>query len=230
MGHKVHPTVHRLNILFPWSSRWVSNEHYAEYLQQDIQIREYLHERLPDANIDSVHIERGPKQMTITVFAAKPGVIIGRGGQGLDALRKDIERKFLHMALKVRLNVQELKNPALSAEVIAQGVCKDIENRIPFRRVMKQNIERAMKAGAQGVKIKLSGRLNGAEIARREMLASGKIPLITIRSNVNYCHRNARTIYGMIGVKVWVYKGESFELIDPLAHVNETSVAKGKSS
>lgn len=230
MGHKVHPTVHRLNILFPWSSRWVSDEHYAEYLEQDIRIREFLQKKFLDAQVDSVHIERGPKQMTITIFAGKPGVIIGRGGQGLDAVRKEIERTFLRMSLKVKLNVQELKNPSVSAEVIAQNICKDIEGRIPFRRVMKQNIERTMKAGAQGVKIKLSGRLNGAEIARRETLSAGKIPLITLRSNVAYCHRNAHTIYGIIGVKVWVYHGESFERVDPLAHVNEStgSGSKGK--
>ncbi|PLX28716.1 30S ribosomal protein S3 [Candidatus Parcubacteria bacterium] len=217
MGHKVHPKIHRTGILFPWESRWVSQKKYSMYLEQDVKIREYLMNRFKDAHIDSVFIERGPKNVTVTVFAAKPGVIIGRGGQGLDLLRKDLERKFLQMKLKVKLNIQEVRQPSLSAEVVAQQIAKDIENRIPFRRIMKQTIERVMKANAKGVKITLAGRLNGVEIARRETLSEGKIPLITLRSHVDYTHRIARTIYGVIGVKVWIYKGESFERIDKLA-------------
>ncbi len=217
MGHKVHPQIHRTGVLFPWQSRWVGKNNYAQYLEQDINIREYLMGRFTDAQIDSIFIERGAKNMTITIFAAKPGIIIGRGGQGLDVLRKDVERKFLKMATKVKLNIQEVRQPSLSAEVVAQQIVKDIENRIPFRRVMKQSIERVMKGGAQGVKVMISGRLNGAEIARTETLSQGKIPLITLRSHVEYTNRIARTIYGVIGVKVWIYKGESFERIDKLA-------------
>lgn len=229
MGHKVHPHVHRLNVLFPWSSRWVApRKNYAAFLEQDILIREYITNKYKDAGIDSVFIERGAKNMTITILAGKPGVIIGRGGQGLDDLRKAIERQFLQLSLKVKLNIQELANPSISAEVIGQAICKDIENRIPFRRVMKQNIERAMKAGAQGIKIGMSGRLNGVEIARREKLASGKIPLITLRSNVDYAYRIAHTIYGTIGVKVWVYLGESFVRVDKLAAVNDTTGGRKK--
>ncbi len=217
MGHKVHPKIYRTGILTLWESRWVSRKKYSTYLEQDIKIREYLSDKFKDAHIDSVFIERGPKNVTITVFAAKPGVIIGRGGQGLDILRKDIERKFLQMNIKVKLNIQEVRQPSLSAEVVAQQVVKEIENRIPFRRVMKQTIERVMNAGAKGVKITLAGRLNGVEIARTETLSEGKIPLITLRSNVDYSNRIARTIYGVIGVKIWIYKGESFERIDKLA-------------
>lgn len=217
MGHKVHPQIYRTGVLFPWKSRWVGKNNYAQYLEQDISIREYLMNNFVDANIDSVFIERGAKNMTITIFAAKPGILIGRGGQGLDVLRKHIERKFLKMSTKVKLNIQEVRQPSLSAEVTAQQIVKDIENRVAFRRVMKQTIERVMKAGAKGVKIRLSGRLNGAEIARAETLSKGKIPLITLRSHVEYTHRIARTIYGVIGVKVWIYKGESFERIDKLA-------------
>lgn len=221
MGHKVHPQIYRTGILFPWQSRWVGKNNYAQYLEQDINIREYLMGHFVDAHIDSIFIERGAKNMTITIFAAKPGIIIGRGGQGLDVLRKNIERKFLKMSTKVKLNIQELRQPSVSSEVVAQQIVKEIENRTPFRRVMKQTIERVIKGGAKGIKIKISGRLNGAEIARSETLAEGKIPLITMRSHVEYTNRIARTIYGIIGVKVWIYKGESFELIDKLEQKQE---------
>ncbi len=222
MGHKVHPKIFRTGILFPWVSRWVSISKYPQYLEQDIRIREYLSGKFKDAQIDSVFIERGPKNITITIFAGKPGVVIGRGGQGLEVLKKDIERKFLKMAVVVKLNVQEVRSPSLSAPIVAEMIAKDIENRIPFRRIMKQTIERVMKAGAQGVKISVSGRLNGAEIARRETLSSGKIPLATLRSNVDYTDYTARTIYGAIGVKVWIYLGESFVEVDKLAEKTES--------
>ncbi len=228
MGHKVHPKIHRTGILFPWISRWVSLDKYPLYLEQDIKIRAYLMGLFKEAQIDSIFIERGQKNITLTIFAAKPGVIIGRGGQGLDDLRKNIERKFLKMSIKVKLNVQEVRAPSLSAPIVAQAIVKDIENRIPFRRIMKQTIARVLKAGAQGIKISVSGRLNGAEIARRETLASGKIPLITFRSNIDYSSQPAHTIYGAIGVKVWIYVGESFVEVDKLAEKNETIKRKQK--
>ncbi|EKE07627.1 MAG: 30S ribosomal protein S3 [uncultured bacterium] len=228
MGHKVHPQIHRTGILFPWSSRWVAKRGYSEYLKIDIEIREYLDKKFKEAQLDSVFVERGPKNMTITIFAAKPGVIIGRGGQGLDDLRKDIERKFLKLAVKVKLNIQEVRQPSLSAHVVAKTVVKDIENRVAFRRIMKQTIERVMNAGAQGIKITLAGRLNGVEIARRETLSQGKIPLITLRSNVEYAGDTAHTMYGAIGIKVWIYKGESFEMIDKLADKKEDIKRKPK--
>lgn len=228
MGHKVHPKIYRTGVLFPWASRWVSVSKYPQYLEQDIKIRRYLNEKFKDAQIDSVFVERGPKNVTITIFAGKPGVMIGRGGQGLETLKKDIERKFLQMSIAVKLNVQEVRSPSLSATIVAQGVAKDIENRIPFRRTMKSTIERVMKAGAQGVKISMSGRLNGVEIARRETLSAGKIPLTTLRSNVDYTNHTAETIYGAIGIKVWIYLGESFVEVDKLAEKNESIKRKKK--
>lgn len=228
MGHKVHPKIHRIGTLFPWTSRWVSVHKYAEYLEQDVRMRAYLKQQFRDAQIDSIFIERGAKNVTITIFAAKPGIIIGRGGQGLDVLRKDLERKFLKMSLRVKLNIQEVREPSLSAEIVAQTIAKDIESRIAFRRIMKQTIERVMKAGGKGVKITLAGRLNGVEIARTETLSAGKIPLITIRSNVDYATVTARTLYGAIGVKVWIYMGESFEQIDKLAQKSESLKHKNK--
>ncbi len=226
MGHKVHPKIHRLPVLFPWSSRWVKKANYADTLREDILIREYLQKKGKDAQIDSIHIERSPKHITVTIFAGKPGVIIGRGGQGLDVLRKDIERKFLHMIQKVKLNIQEVSSPSLSAQIVAESVAKDTEGRLPYRRVIKQHIERVMKAGAQGVKIGMSGRLNGVEIARAEKLSQGKIPLITFRSNVDYAGTVAHTLQGTIGIKVWIYKGESFGRVDRLADANQVSAQK----
>lgn len=210
MGHKVHPRIHRTQVIYTWDSRWFGKKSYAKFAEQDIRIREYITTKFKDAHIDAIGVERGPKNMTVTIFAAKPGFIIGRGGQGLTDLKKYIEMKFLQMTLKVNLNIQEVRSPALSAAVIAQTIATDTEKRMPFRRVMKQSIEKVMKAGAQGVKIQMGGRLNGVEIARSEKLAAGKIPLITLRSDVDYAKCEAQTTYGKIGIKVWVYHGEVF--------------------
>jgi small subunit ribosomal protein S3 len=210
MGHKVHPTIHRTQVIYTWDSKWFGKKDYALFAQQDIAIRSYIDEKHKDAHIDSLSVERGPKNVTVTIFAAKPGFIIGRGGQGLDVIRKHIEKKILKMKQRVKLNVLEVRSPALSARVVATTIATDIEKRVAFRRSMKQTIERVMTAGAKGVKIKLSGRLNGVEIARQETLAQGKVPLITLRSDVDYAHVEANTTYGVIGVKVWIYKGEVF--------------------
>lgn len=214
-------------ILFPWDSRWVSSrQNYAKNISEDVRIRAHISRKFKDAAIDSVIFERGAKNLTITIFAGKPGIIIGRGGQGLDGVRKEIERKFLKMALKVKLNIQEVAAPSLSARIVAESVVKDTEARMAYRRVIKQHIERVMKAGAQGVKIGMSGRLNGVEIARREKLSQGKIPLITMRSNVDYAYTIAHTMYGTIGVKVWIYKGESFSKVDKLSDSAEKDEKK----
>lgn len=218
-------------MLFSWTSRWVASKaDYADTVRADILIREYIQKKFLEAQIDSVYIERSSKNVTITVFAGKPGVIIGRGGQGLDLMRKDIERQFLHMTKKVKLNIQEVTAPSLSAQIVAEGVAKDLVARMPYRRVIKQTMERVMKAGAQGVKIGLSGRLNGVEIARAEKMAQGKIPLITFRSNIDYANLAAQTLQGSIGVKVWIYQGESFERVDKLASANQTAAPAKKNA
>lgn len=224
MGHKVHPIAHRMQVIYTWDSRWFGKKNYAKIAEQDVRIREFLRKKFRDAHIDSISIECGPKDMTITIIAAKPGFIIGRGGQGLDAVRKHIERKFLQMSLKVKLNVRELRSPALSASVVAQTLRADIEKRIAFRRVMKQTIERVMKAGAQGVKISMAGRLNGVEIARTEKLSAGKVPLITLRSDVDYFFEEASTTYGKIGIKVWICKGEIFGRKDKFSETENEDV------
>lgn len=226
MGHKVHPKIHRTQVIYTWDSRWFGKKKYAKYSEQDIRIREFLMKKFKDAHIDAIGVERGPKNMTITIFAAKPGFIIGRGGQGLEDLRKHIEKKFLQMSLKVKLNIQEVRSPALSASVVAQIVASDIEKRMPFRRVMKQSIDKVMKAGAQGVKISMAGRLNGVDIARSEKLSAGKVPLITLRSDVDYAFSEADTTYGKIGVKVWIYRGEVFGRKDKFNNKEEDKEKK----
>ena len=228
MGHKVHPKIHRIPVIYTWDSRWFGKKKYAKFAEQDIRIREFLMKKFKDAHVDSIGVERGPKNMTITILAAKPGFIIGRGGQGLEDLRKQLEKQFLQMSLKIKLNIQEVRSPALSASVIAQTMITDIEKRMPFRRVMKQSIERVMKAGAQGVKVCLSGRLNGVDIARTEKLAAGKVQLITLRSDIDYAQYEALTTYGKIGVKVWVYHGEIFGRKDKFNAANEVKEEKKK--
>lgn len=227
MGHKVHPRIHRIPFIFPWDSRWFAKrENLPVYLQQEIQIRDFLDSKLKEANVDSISIERTQKDLTITILAGKPGVVIGRGGQGLEALRKDIEKKILKFKTKVKLNIQPVNQPALSAAIVAQNCVADIEKRIPFRRVMKQSIEKVMAAGAKGIKISMAGRLNGVEIARREKLAAGKMSLITLRSNVDYAFHEAHTMYGKIGVKVWIYHGETFGRKDKFEKKEQTEETK----
>ena len=222
MGHKVSPIIHRIPAVNVWDSKWFARrENMSEWLRQEVAIRTLLAKQLKEAGIGAVSVERTAKDVTITILAAKPGAVIGRNGQGLDAIRKEIERNILRFKTKVRLNIQAVTQPALCAEIIGQGAALEIEKRMPFRRVMKQIIEKAIAAGAQGVKVSMSGRLNGAEIARREVLAQGKMSLITIRSNVDYAIVEANTIYGKIGIKVWIYRGESFGRKDKFAVANE---------
>lgn len=211
MGHKVHPKIHRIPHIFPWDSRWFAKKaEYPKMLEQEIKIRDFLAIKLKEAGVDSISIERSPKDMTITILAAKPGFVIGRAGQGLEDVRKEIEKKILSFKTKVKLNIQAVASPALSATIVAQNAANDIEKRMPFRRIMKQILEKVMAAGAKGVKVCMSGRLNGAEIARTEKLAAGKMSLITFRSDVDYSIAEAQTVYGKIGVKVWIYMGEVF--------------------
>jgi len=228
MGHKVHPRAHRTQVIYTWDSKWFGKKSYAKFAEQDIKIREFLGKKFKDAHIDAIGIERGAKDMAINIFAAKPGFIIGRGGKGLELLRKEIERKFLQMSLKVKLNIKEVRSPALSAPVVAQSMASDIERRIPFRRVMKQGRDRVMKAGAKGMKVTMAGRLNGVEIARTEKLAAGTVPLITMRSDVDYAFVEAQTIYGKIGVKVWICHGEVFGRKDKFTDTEETKTEAKK--
>ena len=211
MGKKINPIIFRLGLSEQWRSRWFARDDYAQFLQEDIEIRNYIKKELAEAGIDKVIIERKRGEVVINIEAAKPGLIIGRGGSGIEELKNKIVNKYLDKKIKININITEVTNPNLSAAVLVQVIREDIEKRMPFRRVMKQNIEKVMKAKGQGVKIILAGRLNGVEIARQETLSKGKIPLSTLRANIDYSRGAADTIYGKIGIKVWVYKGKYFD-------------------
>lgn len=217
MGQKVHPKSFRLKINKTWDSRWFSDKDFPELLRQDIRIRKFILNKFRNAGVSKVDIERSANQLSVNMHCAKPGLIIGRGGQGAEDLKKEIQGKFLKDGFSrrkglrnININILEIEKPNLDAMVVMQQVIADLEKRIPFRRAVKQAMGRAEKAGAQGVKIAVAGRLNGAEIARTEMFANGKIPLHTLRANIDYSRGAAQTIYGKIGVKVWIYKGEIF--------------------
>ena len=211
MGQKVNPRSFRLGNSTDWNVRWFGRKDYADLLQEDIKIRRLLEQRLDRAGLDKIHIERSKNQVTITISAARPGVIIGRGGAGIEALRKDLAKVA---SSKPQINIEEVRQPDLAARVVAESVASQLEKRIAFRRALRQAIDRVMKAGAQGVKISVAGRLGGSEMARREVQHQGKVPLHTIRAGIDYGYVKARTTYGTIGVKVWIYTGEVGEYAD----------------
>lgn len=211
MGQKVHPKIFRIGEHYTWSSKWFSKKGYAKLLEQDILIRKFIKKELKSAAVADVEIERYANAITVIIHSGKPGIIIGRGGQGVEELKKKIKLKFLGPKATININIQEVSNPNLSAELVVQSIAADLEKRMPYRRVMKQAISRIEKTSAKGVKIIVAGRLNGSDIARTEMLASGSLPLHTIRADIDYARGVARTIYGAIGVKVWIYKGEIFK-------------------
>lgn len=212
MGTKVHPNIFRLGIIRPWDGTWFATKKgFKVFLQEDVEIREFLRKQLKEALVDRIEIERSRQEVKINIHCAKPGIIIGRGGAGIEDLTLKLKKEFFRgRRVKMGINVKEIQKPSLSSQVIAQQIAADIEKRMPFRRVMKMAIERSFKAGAQGVKVTISGRLNGADIARRETIAQGKIPLHNLRSDIDFASLPARTIWGAIGVKVWINRGEVF--------------------
>lgn len=214
MGQKVNPKILRMGITKTWPSRWFGEgEDMVKNLEQDIKTRRFLMKELREAGVDRVEIERSAKKIGLNIFTAKPGIIIGRGGTGAEDLKKKVHTKFLknYRLNDINFSISECERPNLSAMITAQSMAIEIEKRIPFRRVMKQAISRIERAGALGVKVIIKGRLNGSEIARSEMLTSGKVPLHTLRADIDYARIAARTTYGSIGIKVWIYKGEIFD-------------------
>ncbi len=205
MGQKVNPVGYRLGVNKDWESRWYAKKDYADKLNKDIKIREYILTNLKDAAISSVIIERKKNRVDVTVKTAKPGVIIGRGGEDIEKLRKKIAKLINE---EVFINILEEKNPSLNAKLVADNIAMQIENRAPFRSAQKRAIRDTMKAGAKGIKTLVSGRLNGVEMARSEGYTEGTVPLHTIRADVDYAQSEANTTYGKIGVKVWIYKDE----------------------
>ena len=208
MGQKTHPTGFRLGIVKSWKSRWYAERNFGELLREDETIRKYLHQRLSHAAVAEVEIERKPQKVIVTVHTARPGVVIGKGGSDVDKLRDELGRLTTH---EVAINVEEVKRPEIDAQLIGDSIAHQLVQRVSFRRAMKRAVQNAMRAGAEGIKVQLAGRLNGAEIARTEGYKEGRIPLHTLRADIDYAQSTARTTFGTIGVKVWVFKGEVVE-------------------
>ena len=212
MGQKVNPVSFRMGMSQSWKSKWFSDKNYVVYLKQDVLMRRYLKKKLKDAGVSRIEIKRSADDMTLVIYSSRPGIIIGRGGTGIEDLKKDLIKRFVKDQKKLNISIEEIKKPMLSSGIVLQGIIDQVEKRMPYRKVMKKTIERVMEAGAKGVKIKLAGRLNGVEIARKETLGKGRLPLHTLRANIDYSRGAAATTYGAIGIKVWIYKdGESEE-------------------
>ena len=211
MGHKTHPVGFRLGITKPWAANWFGGKGtaYAAQVKEDLSIRKVIETQYSDAGIARVEIERSSQDLSVTVHTARPGIVIGRGGQRVDELRKILEEAA--GGKRVRLNVQEIRQPELDAFLVARNVADQLERRIAFRRAVRQSVGRAMQAGAKGIKVMIAGRLGGAEIARREKAMEGRVPLHTLRADIDYGVTEASTTMGRIGVKVWIYKGEIFQ-------------------
>jgi small subunit ribosomal protein S3 len=211
MGRKVHPIGFRLGIIKDWQSRWYADRNYTDLVQEDARIRKIVGQRLSSAGVARTEIQRSANQIEVTLHTAKPGVVIGKGGQAVDILRKDFETMT---GKKVKLNIEEIKQPELDAYLVADSISEQITRRVSYKRAMKQSVMRAMRAGAKGVKIRVSGRLGGAEMARTAWEREGRVPLHTIRADIDYGQVHAHTTYGRIGVKVWIYRGDVIERKD----------------
>jgi small subunit ribosomal protein S3 len=217
MGQKVNPKAIRIGINRTWDSKWFSKGNFSRFLKQDVILRKYIKTKLRDAGVAKIEIERSAEKINIIIYAVRPGVIIGRSGVGIEELKTELQKRIFNKSetaipgkTSLNINIMEVDRPNLNAQVVLDLMINDLEKRIPFRRIMKQAISKVMRAGAKGVKVIVSGRLNGAEIAREEALFEGMIPLHTLRADIDYARGAAQTIYGKIGVKVWIYKGEVF--------------------
>ncbi len=209
MGHKVHPTGFRLGIVKDWNSTWYAERgDYADNLNVDISVRDFLRKKLSHASVSRVEIQRPAKNARIVIHTARPGIVIGKKGEDIEALRAEVSRR---MGVPAQIAVEEIRKPELDAYLVAESVANQLERRIMFRRAMRRAVTNAMRLGAGGIKVKVSGRLNGAEIARSEWYREGRVPLHTLRADIDYGLAEARTTYGTIGVKVWIFKGEIFE-------------------
>jgi len=211
MGQKTNPIGNRLGIIRGWDSNWYGGKKYADKIHEDSKIRSYIRARLAKASVSKIVIERTLKLISITIHTARPGIIIGKGGQEVDKLKEEIKKLT---GKEVQINIFEIKRPELDAKLVADSICRQIEGRISFRRAMKMAVASTMRMGAEGIKIQVAGRLNGAEMARTESKKDGRIPLHTFRADVDYCWSEAHTTYGRLGVKVWICKGEVYGKVD----------------
>lgn len=222
MGQKVHPTGIRLGIVKEWTSKWYADsKDYANLLNTDLQVRAYLKKKLSQASVSRIQINRPAKNANITIHTARPGVVIGKKGEDIDKLRAEISQM---MGIPVHIGIEEIRKPELDAQLVAESVAQQLERRIMFRRAMKRAVQNSMRLGAEGIRINIAGRLNGAEIARSEWNREGRVPLHTLRADIDYGFAEANTTYGVLGVKVWIFKGEVFGN----AQEEETAPAQGK--
>lgn len=223
MGQKVQPNGVRLGVIRDWNARWyATRKDYAENLAMDMKVRDYLKKRLANAAVSKITIERPTQNLNVTIHSARPGIVIGKKGEDIDRMRKDLGDIT---GLPVQLAVEEVRKPELDATLVAENICQQLEKRIMFRRAMKRAVTSAMRLGAQGVKVMVSGRLNGAEIARTEWYREGRVPLHTLRADIDYGIAEANTTYGVIGVKVWIFKGEVFDSSEELEATGDAPVA-----
>jgi len=224
MGQKVHPTGIRLGITKDWTSKWYANsKEFGNFLHTDLKVREYLQKKLAQASVSRIQIERPARNARITIHSARPGLVIGKKGEDIERLRQDISKM---MNVPVHINIEEVRKPELDATLVAQSIAQQLEKRIMFRRAMKRAVTNAMRLGALGIKINAAGRLNGAEIARSEWVREGRVPLHTLRADIDYGFAEAHTTYGVIGVKVWIFKGEVFGFGESPAADVEKAAAK----
>src|SRR6056297_1835072 len=211
MGQKVHPVGIRLGITREWDSRWFADtKNFPEYLHTDSKIRGMLHKRLSQASVSRIQIERPARKAHITIHTARPGIVIGKKGEDIEKLRADVARMLELPIGDVRINIAEIRKPELDAQLVAEGIAQQLERRVMFRRAMKRAVQTTMRVGAGGVRVNIAGRLNGAEIARSEWYREGRVPLHTLRADIDYGFAEARTTYGVLGVKVWIFRGEIF--------------------
>jgi len=209
MGQKVNPVGIRLGIVKDWTSTWYAgSKDYADFLNNDLEVRSYLKKKLAAASVSRIQINRPAKNAHITIHTARPGVVIGKKGEEIDKLRAEVSQR---MGIPVHISIEEIRKPELDAQLVAEGIAQQLERRIMFRRAMKRAVQSTMRAGAEGVRVNIAGRLNGAEIARSEWYREGRVPLHTLRADIDYGFAEARTTYGVLGVKVWVFRGEVFE-------------------
>ena len=213
MGQKVHPTGFRLGIATDWTSKWYANsDQFADFLAEDLKIREFLKKKLSQAAVSRIQISRPAKSVAVTIHTARPGIIIGKKGEDIEKLRIEVASLVSVHINNVKINIEEIRKPELDAQLVAEGIASQLERRVMFRRAMRRSVTNSMRLGAEGIKINVSGRLNGAEIARNEWYREGRVPLHTLRADVDYGFAEALTTYGILGVKVWIYKGEVFDL------------------
>jgi small subunit ribosomal protein S3 len=212
MGQKVHPTGIRLGIVKDWTSKWYADSKtFPRYIKADHLMRDYIKRKLKDASVSRIVIERNAGKANITIFTARPGIVIGKKGEDIEKLRAEVADLCSMVISDVRININEVRKPELDAQLVAEGIAQQLERRVMFRRAMKRAVTNTMRVGAEGIKVKVGGRLNGAEIARSEWYHEGRVPLHTLRADIDYGLAEANTTYGVIGVKVWIFKGEVFD-------------------